>query len=56
LWASRRLAFALFVSELTWNLRHIANTQIKWRIERTCVSAGYIAPVVCTQRQLMEEL
>jgi predicted nucleic acid-binding protein len=41
---------------MTWNLRHIANAQIKWRIERTCVSAGYIAPVVCTPEQLMEEL
>ncbi|MBI3491924.1 MAG: hypothetical protein HY047_09105 [Acidobacteria bacterium] len=37
-------------------LRHIANAQIKWRIERTCVSAGYIAPVVCTPEQLMEDL
>jgi len=28
----------------------------KWPIERTRVSAGYIAPVVCTPEQLMEEL
>ena len=41
---------------MTWNLQHIANAQIKWRIERTCVSAGYIAPVVCTPEQLMAEL
>lgn len=41
---------------LTWNLRHIANAQIKWRIERTCLAAGYVAPVVCTPEQLMEDL
>ncbi len=41
---------------MTWNLRHIANAQIKWRIERTCLAAGYIAPVVCTPEQLMEDL
>lgn len=41
---------------LTWNLRHIANAQMKWRIERTCLAAGYIAPVVCTPEQLMEDL
>ena len=41
---------------MTWNLRHLANAQIKWRVERACLAAGYIAPVLCTPEQLLEDL
>lgn len=38
---------------LTWNLRHIANAEQRPLIERTCRTAGYRAPVICTPDELM---
>ena len=40
---------------LTWNLRHIANTAVKSRIERASRAAGYEPPLICTPAKLMEE-
>lgn len=39
---------------VTWNFRHIANAAMRSRIERTCRSAGYEPPVICTPDELME--
>jgi hypothetical protein len=40
---------------LTWNCAHIANAQLRPRIERACRDAGYRAPVLCTPDELMGE-
>ncbi len=39
---------------MTWNLRHIANAQMRFRIERACLDAGYAPPVICTPEELLE--
>ncbi len=38
---------------LTWNLQHIANAQIRTRIEQACRAKGYRPPVLCTPEELM---
>lgn len=38
---------------MTWNLAHIANAQLRRRIEAVCRSAGHTAPVLCTPDELM---
>lgn len=38
---------------LTWNCTHIANAQLRARIERICGEHGYRAPVLCTPEELM---
>ncbi len=38
---------------LTWNLQHIANAQIRTRIEGACRTMGYEPPVLCTPEELM---
>ena len=38
---------------LTWNLQHIANAQIRTRIEGACRTLGYEPPVLCTPEELM---
>ena len=38
---------------LTWNCRHIANAEMRERIERACRSRGYEPPVLCTPEELM---
>ncbi len=40
---------------MTWNCRHIANAATRSRIESTCATAGYEAPVICTPEELLEE-
>jgi predicted nucleic acid-binding protein len=40
---------------LTWNSTHIANAELRPRIERACRALGYEAPVLCTPDQLMGE-
>ena len=40
---------------LTWNCAHIANAQLRPRIERVCREQGYRAPVLCTPAELMGE-
>lgn len=39
---------------VTWNFRHIANAEMRSRIERTCTQAGYAPPVICTPSELLE--
>ena len=41
---------------LTWNLRHIANAELRPHIERACRIHGYRPPVLCTPDELMGEL
>jgi hypothetical protein len=38
---------------LTWNCRHIANAEMRQRIERSCRALGFEPPVLCTPEELM---
>jgi predicted nucleic acid-binding protein len=38
---------------LTWNSTHIANAELRPRIDQACRSQGYEAPVLCTPDELM---
>ena len=38
---------------LTWNLRHIANAELRPRLEAACRARGYRPPVLCTPDELM---
>jgi len=38
---------------LTWNMAHIANAELRPRIERVCRSEGFEPPVLCTAEELM---
>ena len=38
---------------LTWNSTHIANAELRPRVERVCRESGYPAPVLCTPDELM---
>ncbi len=40
---------------LTWNLAHIANAELRPRIETACRASGYWAQVLCTPDELMGE-
>jgi hypothetical protein len=40
---------------LTWNVRHIANAEVRRGMETTCREAGYAPPVLCTPEELMGE-
>jgi hypothetical protein len=40
---------------LTWNCAHIANAELRPRIERICREQGYTVPVLCTPDELMGE-
>ena len=37
---------------LTWNCKHIANAKMRTAIEKTCRSAGYATPIICTPEEL----
>ncbi len=39
---------------LTWNCKHIANAQMRSKIEQTCRSAGFEPPVICTPEEMGE--
>lgn len=39
---------------LTWNLRHLANAQLRPAMEAACRAAGYAPPVIATPDALME--
>lgn len=39
---------------VTWNFRHIANAEMRSRIERACTQVGYAPPVICTPSELPE--
>ena len=38
---------------LTWNSTHIANAELRPRVERVCRENGHPAPVLCTPDELM---
>ena len=38
---------------LTWNMRHIANAELRPTIEAACRRAGYAPPVIATPDELM---
>ncbi|MBN2494845.1 MAG: type II toxin-antitoxin system VapC family toxin [Deltaproteobacteria bacterium] len=38
---------------LTWNCRHLANAELRPRIERTCKALGFRPAVMCTPAELM---
>ena len=40
---------------LTWNLAHIANAELRPRIEEVCRASGYSVPILCTPDELMGE-
>ena len=40
---------------LTWNLAHIANAELRPRIEAACRASGYSVPILCTPDELMGE-
>jgi hypothetical protein len=40
---------------LTWNCRHIANAEMRLRIERACRARGFEPPALCTPEELMGE-
>ena len=40
---------------LTWNCTHIANAQIRPKIEAICRLYGYEPPIICTPQELMED-
>jgi hypothetical protein len=40
---------------VTWNCAHIANAQIRKRMEKICRNEGYEPPIICTPDELMEE-
>ena len=37
---------------LTWNCKHIANAKTRSLIEKTCRSAGFATPIICTPEEL----
>jgi predicted nucleic acid-binding protein len=40
---------------VTWNCRHIANAQIRSKLERIANECGYELPTICTPEELMGE-
>jgi hypothetical protein len=40
---------------LTWNFKHIANAQMRAKIEGACRLEGFEPPSICTPEELMEE-
>ena len=40
---------------LTWNFKHIANANMRARIEHGCRLEGYEPPTICTPEELVEE-
>jgi len=38
---------------LTWNCRHIANPQIRRRIQKVLLECGVEIPVICTPEELL---
>lgn len=38
---------------LTWNFKHIANAQLRSKIEGTCRANGFEPPIICTPDELM---
>jgi hypothetical protein len=40
---------------LTWNSTHIANAELRPRIDKVCRERGYSTPILCTPDELMGE-
>jgi hypothetical protein len=40
---------------VTWNCTHIANAQMRGRIEAICRGAGFDPPIICTPIELVKE-
>jgi hypothetical protein len=40
---------------VTWNATHIANAQLRPRVEQVCRERGYSPPMLCTPDELMED-
>ncbi len=40
---------------LTWNCAHIANAELRAKVESICVGSGYSPPVICTPEELLGE-
>jgi hypothetical protein len=40
---------------MTWNVAHIANAALRRRVEDICRAQGYVAPILCTPDELMED-
>lgn len=38
---------------LTWNFKHIANAEMRAKIEAVCRDAGYEPPVICSPQELL---
>lgn len=38
---------------LTWNCKHIANAELRIKIETVCQNAGYTPPILTTPEELM---
>jgi predicted nucleic acid-binding protein len=38
---------------LTWNCTHIANAELRPRIDRACTARGYVPTVLCTPEELI---
>jgi len=38
---------------LTWNFKHLANAQLRKRIDAVCIAQDYEPPVICTPEELM---
>ncbi len=41
---------------VTWNVAHLANAELRQRVERVCRDAGYSPPVICTPDELMGDV
>ena len=40
---------------LTWNCRHLAQAQVRRRVEEICKMRGWPAPTICTPEELSDE-
>jgi hypothetical protein len=40
---------------LTWNCTHIANAELRPRIDTVCRNRGYEPPVICTPEELLRK-
>ena len=38
---------------LTWNCAHIANAELRPRIDQACIARGYAPPILCTPEELI---
>lgn len=41
---------------VTWNFKHIANAEMRSKINNVCSTAGYAPPIICTPEELTEAM